>query len=257
MAPAASPSQILVLGMHHSGTSVVSNLTMMMGAFGGATEDLLLHPENPLKFWERRDVVALDEQRLVRGVQDKVASRYQVPEWVAYGFDESKATSKIHESSEASAIVSKLNAQRPWVTKDPRMCLVADEWMPLLDAPLCLLVHREPLSVANSMMIYSHNVSLAEWASVYEAYYTNALRACHGKPTVIVQHAELVKNPYGAVRKLHADLTSAGVKGLTLPAEGKVARLLRPSQKPPTLYLRSERATVGAAAQRISDMLSA
>jgi len=178
--PGASPSQLLVLGMHHSGTSVVSNITMMMGAFGGATEDLLLHPENPLKFWERRDVVALDEQRLVRGVQDKVASRYQVPEWVAYGFDESKATSKIHESSEASAIVSKLNAQRPWVTKDPRMCLVADEWMPLLDAPLCLLVHREPLSVANSMMIYSHNVSLAEWASVYEAYYTNALRACHG-----------------------------------------------------------------------------
>ena len=74
----------------------------------------------------------------------------------------------------ARALSAKLNAQRPWVTKDPRMCLVADEWMPLLDAPLCLIVHREPLSVANSMMIYSHNVSLAEWASVYESVYTNA-----------------------------------------------------------------------------------
>ena len=42
------------------------------------------------------------------------------------------------------------------------------------------IVHREPLSIANSMMIYSHNVSLAEWASVYEAYYTAAMRACHG-----------------------------------------------------------------------------
>ena len=181
MPPAAAPSQLLVLGMHHSGTSVVSNLTMMMGAFGGAHDDLLLHPENPLKFWERRDVVALDEQRLGEGVQSKVASRYEVPEWVAYGFDTAKPVSaRIHESSEAKGIVEKLNAQRPWVTKDPRMCLVAEEWMPLLDAPLCLIVHREPLSVANSMMIYSHNVSLAEWASVYESYYTNALRACHG-----------------------------------------------------------------------------
>ena len=180
MTPAASPSQMLVLGMHHSGTSVVSNLTMMMGAYGGATEDLLLHPDNPLKFWERRDVVALDEQRLVDGVVAKVASRYEVPEWVAYGFDGGKVAGKIQDSNAAKGIVAKLNVQRPWVTKDPRMCLVADEWMSLLDTPLCLIVHREPLSVANSMMIYSHNVSLAEWASVYEAYYTNALRACQG-----------------------------------------------------------------------------
>jgi hypothetical protein len=180
LAPAQAPSQVLVLGMHHSGTSVVSNITMMMGAYGGETDELLLHPENPLKFWERRDVVALDEERLISGVQQKVAERYDMPEWVAYGFDSAKPAARVHEQKEAQAIVSKLNTRRPWVTKDPRMCLVADEWMPLLDAPLCLIVHREPLSVANSMMIYSHNVSLAEWASVYESYYTAAMRACHG-----------------------------------------------------------------------------
>ena len=98
-------SQILVLGMHHSGTSVVSNLTMMMGAYGGETDELLLHPENPLKFWERRDVVALDEQRLVAGVQEKVAERYEVPEWVAYGFDGAKAAARIHESTAQSNVV--------------------------------------------------------------------------------------------------------------------------------------------------------
>jgi len=105
-------------------------------------------------------------------------------------------------------------------------------------------------------MIYSHNVSLAEWASVYEAYYTNAMRACHGKPTVVVQHADLVTNPYGAVRKLHADLTAAGVAGLGLPTESRVARLIRPSADKSPLYLLSERNTVGAAAQRISAQLS-
>ena len=166
--------------MHHSGTSIVSNLTMMMGAYGGEMDELLLHPENPLKYWERRDVVALDEQRLTAGVSTRVSERYDVPEWIAYGFDAGKAATKVHEMPEAKAVVAKLNTQRPWVTKDPRMCLVADEWMELLDAPLCVIVHREPLPVANSMMIYSHNVSLAEWASVYEAYYTNAMRACHG-----------------------------------------------------------------------------
>ena len=141
--PAASPSQLLVLGMHHSGTSIVSNLTMMMGAYGGEMDELLLHPENPLKYWERRDVVALDEQRLTACVSARVSERYDVPEWIAYGFDAGKAATKVHEMPEAKAVVAKLNTQRPWVTKDPRMCLVADEWMELLDAPLCVIVHRE------------------------------------------------------------------------------------------------------------------
>lgn len=254
---AEAPSQILILGMHHSGTSVVSNLTMMMGAYGGALTDLLLHPENPLKFWERRDVVSLDERRLVEGVQRAVARRYDVPEWVAYGFDSAKPATKIHEYDAAKEIVSTLNSHRPWVTKDPRMCLVAAEWMSLLDAPLCLIVHREPLSVANSMMIYSHNVSLAEWASVYEAYYTAALRACHEKPTVVVQHAELVAEPYAAVAKLHRDLSAAGVHGLTLPAEERIAKLIRPSSESAPVYLRSEHQAVGAAARRISGLLAA
>lgn len=309
--PAASPSQLLVLGMHHSGTSIVSNLTMMMGAYGGEMDELLLHPENPLKYWERRDVVALDEQRLTAGVSARVSERYDVPEWIAYGFDAGKAATKVHEMPEAKAVVAKLNMQRPWVTKDPRMCLVADEWMELLDAPLCVIVHREPLSVANSMMIYSHNVSLAEWASVYEAYYTNAMRACHGvrasafflwpplpaawsrvsppppparppsfeggppsalptlltppalappsslqKPTVVVQHAELVANPFAATVKLYNDLVAAGVAGLTLPTEAQVGRLLRPSTEHAHTYLASERAAVGPSVHALSMALS-
>ena len=32
-----SPSQLVILGMHHSGTSLLANLTMMMGAYGGET----------------------------------------------------------------------------------------------------------------------------------------------------------------------------------------------------------------------------
>merc|ERR1719454_830756 len=90
VARTAAPSQVLVLGMHHSGTSLVSNLTMMLGAYGGELDELLLHPDNPLKFWERRDVVSLDEQRLATGVRPETAARYEIPEWVAYGFDGAK-----------------------------------------------------------------------------------------------------------------------------------------------------------------------
>ena len=54
--------QILILGMHRSGTSVVARLLNMMGAYfapegvsNGANE------ENPKGFWERQDVRALND----------------------------------------------------------------------------------------------------------------------------------------------------------------------------------------------------
>jgi len=210
-APAGQPpSQLLVLGMHHSGTSLVANLTMMLGANGGAREDMLLHPTNPLKYWERRDVVELDEARLALGIDSAQAARYDMPDWVAYGFEATKPATKVAAMAEAQAVVATLNAQRPWVTKDPRMALVTAEWMELLNAPVCVIVHREPLSLANSMMIYSHNVSYAEWGSVYEAYYGSIVRACAGVPTAVVSHAQLTAAPYAALTKLHADLTALG-----------------------------------------------
>jgi glycogenin glucosyltransferase len=226
--------------MHHSGTSVISNLTMMLGAYGGRTDEMLLHAENPLKFWERRDVVATDEDRLESGMNPAIAAHYEMPNWVGYGFEAERTAHRINETSAARSIIAQLNEHRPWVTKDPRMCLVAEEWMQLLDAPACIIVHRSPLSVANSMMIYSHNVSLAEWASVYEAYYSSAMRACDKVPTIVVEHDRLRNAPYTIVRQLYEGLTAAGVQGLSLPSETRIARLLHPSPKNEVAFLPAE-----------------
>merc|ERR1719198_668150 len=105
-------------------------------------------------------------------------------------------------------------------------------------------------------MIYSHNVSFGEWASVYTEYYQAAAKACNGKPTVVVQHSELTASPYTAVTKLYNDLVAVGVQGLTLPAEARVSALLKPSKKEQPLFLGSERKAVGAAAAAISTALS-
>jgi len=106
-------------------------------------------------------------------------------------------------------------------------------------------------------MIYSHNVSLAEWSSVYENYYASAMRACEGKPTVVVQHEEIVKAPYQAICKMHDDLVALGVQGLTMPAESRVAALIKPSESKLPTYLASERQMVSANAQAISKSLTA
>ena len=183
LAPArADPGQVLVLGVHHSATSIATRALNLLGLHVGSPEELIIDAKNPLKYWERKEVVEMDKSRLASGIStDGHAASHaaDIPPFVGYGFSPTQGAS-LSTMSAPKELVSKLNENRPWVTKDPRMCLVAEEWMQLLESPACIIVHRDPMSVANSMMIYSHNVSLTEWASVYESYYKSAMKACTG-----------------------------------------------------------------------------
>ena len=54
--------QIIVLGMHRAGTSAVTRLINLMGAYLGPEEQLLpATPDNPKGYWERIDVLQLHE----------------------------------------------------------------------------------------------------------------------------------------------------------------------------------------------------
>ena len=81
---ATAPQQVLVLGPHHSGTSIASLALKSFGLHLGENSDLLLDDANPLKFWERADVVDADQKRLARGTAHPVAS---IPSFVGFGFD--------------------------------------------------------------------------------------------------------------------------------------------------------------------------
>ena len=58
---------IIVLGMHRSGTSMVAGALASSGVYVGRDEELLAdQADNPLGFWERRDVVDFDEHILLQ-----------------------------------------------------------------------------------------------------------------------------------------------------------------------------------------------
>jgi len=110
--------QIIVLGMHRAGTSALTRIINLMGAYVG-TEGLLMESgrENLKGFWERKDVRALHQEVFkALGVEwDKVAH-----------LDLSKFTENDRAAFEKKArtIVLNLDAHRPWVLKDPRLCLL-------------------------------------------------------------------------------------------------------------------------------------
>jgi hypothetical protein len=191
--------QIIVLGMHRSGTSATARLINLMGASVGHP-DLLGRPaqDNAKGFWERSDVRDLDDRLL--------ASRQ------ASWDDPIGAGGPLAPSPQdletLHSLIFGLDANRPWVIKDPRLCLTLPIWRGLLEAPVCVFPLRHPEEVARSL--HARNglpmvLSLALW----EHYTLEAIAAAHGLPTVWVDYAQLVVEPARVATRMHADLLAA------------------------------------------------
>ena len=48
-------------------------------------------------------------------------------------------------------MILNMDAHRPWVIKDPRLCVTLPYWKKLLEVPVCVIVYRDPLEIAESL----------------------------------------------------------------------------------------------------------
>lgn len=139
---------VLVLGMHRSGTSVLTNC---MVAAGLRVADDLLAPDpqvNPDGFFEDAKVVALNDRMLAHRGQSWMD--YRVPE---IGKDDDFILSWRQEVLEH--IRTHYPPGAPWVMKDPRLCLTWRYWLNVLDEagrePRIVHVVRDPAMVVASL----------------------------------------------------------------------------------------------------------
>jgi hypothetical protein len=252
---ADGPSQLLVMGVHHSATSIAAKALNEMGLYVGKHDDLLLDADNPLKFWERRDVVAANQERLEKGRVKSLALSASMPPFVGLGFEPAQGT-PLNASGAAKQIVAELNAHRPWAIKDPRLSLVASEWLPLLEKDaVCVLTVRHPLDFANTMMAYSRDATLSDWVGVWIRYMGSSLKACQAQPVALVPHAMLVREPEKALEALHVRLLKIGVKLPPLDAKALAAKLGLRSAPPEPTYMADEMAAAGPAALHLFEQL--
>jgi hypothetical protein len=185
--------QILILGMHRTGTSMVARLLNMMGIyFAPEGVEMPADPTNPKGFWKRKDVNELCIQ-LPRSAK---CEWYRVSKFTIDKIP-NEALEEFREK--ARQIILRLDAHRPWFLKDPRLCLLAPLWLELLEAPVCLFVHRAPLEVARSLETRD-GFPLSFGLALWERYNVAALNATRGRRRVQVNHADLMADPVRAVR---------------------------------------------------------
>lgn len=169
---------MLVTGMHHSGTSVITGLLAASGWHPG--ENLLPDdPRNGKRYFEDASLVELHRSWFAESAPDADNPR----DWgLTHGKNQLTAAAP-HRHLEALAFIEGRNYERQqWVAKDPRTSLVLPSWANVPDVAF-LLVYRSPWDVVHSLVRVgapfsddpnwvraawqAHNMALLEHANQY------------------------------------------------------------------------------------------
>lgn len=211
--------QLIVLGMHRSGTSMLTRLINMMGAYVGPENKLIGFDERNLKgYWERADVFPVNDVIL----RSRECSWSNLADW-----DMSSAPPLSQQESRViKTIVLRMDAFRPWVMKDPRLCLTLPCWTPFLEVPVALLAYRDPLEIASSLqsrgLFPEHSLALWDYHGV------GALNASAQMPRVFVRYARMLDDPVRGVAELYSELERHGVRGLRMPSDREITAFVDP-----------------------------
>ena len=212
--------QIIILGMHRSGTSALTRLINMMGAYFGPPEKALpANSANPKGFWERTDVMNVNNALL----QFQNCRWDNVSRW-----DNSRASFAPPEAMQyVSRIITEMNEHAPWVLKDPRLCVTLPCWRPLLKTPVAVITSRDPREIARSLQ-QRDKLSPARMLALWEYYAVGMVKNAALLPRLFVRHDEIVTDPVATTQRVHAELSKT-VSGLTLPSEKEVLAFVEPS----------------------------
>jgi len=207
--------QIIVLGPHRSGTSLVTRLINMMGAYCfGEGASIGFNEENPKGFWERRDVIEAND-----AVLGSLEATWDSP--LGWNAEAVPGEALDEFRQRFKNIFLDLDAHRPWVMKDPRLCLTLPLVKPLLEVPVVVYVSRSPLESAASLRT-RNDLPLHYGLALWEYYAVSALKAGLDLPRAYVSYEALLAHPQETVKTLCRQLQECGVSGLISPTAREV-----------------------------------
>ena len=213
------PLGVLLLGMHHSGTSTMAGLLIRSGLYGGKSGELLVK-KDLLKYWEHAPTVRANQKLYVEqmrnlGQDPKVLDDYSDTSgaWTGSHFDLANTTTAQLAKfvvNAAKSVRTLVCPAKPFVLKDPRLTLTTSLWTGAFKQRaqlMCLIMWRPANKVAEAMVKHhfctnggSHahdDCTSMDEPSLFELTALHAYTALHScaaedLPTTIVPHASLL-----------------------------------------------------------------
>src|SRR5581483_8101878 len=139
-------SVICIVGMHRSGTSMITRLLNLCGVYLGPESDLLeAHPDgNAEGFWENTRFMRINEALLTQ-----LAGSWDVPPLLPHDWQRRPDLEPLR--TQARQLIATFDGQAIWGWKDPRTSLLLPFWADLIPDLQIVLCVRNPIEVAESL----------------------------------------------------------------------------------------------------------
>lgn len=196
----------VVLGMHRSGTSMLSGLLVQGSGYNVGGPLIGAHFDNQKGFFERIDAVLQNDEFL----------KSQRMWWSSgiRAYDSDKASAALKEGTipfkEGTKALAFLNSPDnvPWLQKDPRMCITLKTWLPLLSSePAVLFTYRHPHEVALSL-VHREKFELEHGLRLWIIYNMRAVQNSQNLCRVLSSNDDVLANPLKEVLRITEELTT-------------------------------------------------
>lgn len=184
---------VCILGMHRSGTSMITRSLNLLGVDLGKDSELIMKGEkfNPKGYWEHREIT-LRQQQLLKKFSKSWDMQVPLPEkWL-----ESRAIFSLKKRLK-QIIIKEFAEKKLWGWKDPRTSLLLPMWQEIFKElninPLYVIVVRNPLDVANSLYLrngFSKGKSFRIWC----LYTLSSFLGSEHSSRIIIHYDDFLKN---------------------------------------------------------------
>lgn len=188
---------IVVLGMHHSGTSVIARSLAVFNVYLG--DDLMLgQPDHPAGFWEDNRITATNDRVLAA----------QGFSWRKPGFDCARMTALSSYRQTVTLIANDVRARFShvplWGFKDPRTCRLIPMWKDVFRLLRVqagyIIVVRHPRSVAESLRS-KYGMSIHMGYKLWLEHMVAAVHETRRNRRVFVSYDRMLDNPRHELRR--------------------------------------------------------
>lgn len=190
---------LIILGMHRSGTSLLTGLLSQVGVKMGRRLYAPQKGVNDKGFWEHEDIVDAHDELLLH-----LGSQWD--DLLPLGNEWWKADVVRPFADRLMSLVRRdFSNTYVWALKDPRMCRLLPLWFPLFSSqhisPTFICMNRNPFEVVASLQKrdgFSQEKALVLWLS----HSLSAERYSRGKPRIFIDFDQVVENPAEALLRI-------------------------------------------------------
>jgi len=197
----------VVLGMHRSGTSMLSGLLVTAAGYKVGGPLIGAAFDNAKGFFERIDIVLQnDEFFSLQGMYwGADILRY---DWEKALNDKASGAARFQQGEKGLEFLNDPE-NAPWLQKDPRMCITLKTWLKLLNKePAVVFTYRHPLEVAMSLKNREQMFPLEHGLRIWIVYNMRGIQNSAALCRVLSSNDAILADPLKEVQRISDDLTT-------------------------------------------------